>query len=153
MHVLIPVLVFVAVVSIGAAVVLMVRMRRRPITSRILGDTVAATPEEQHHRMVSVLRRFGNAFSFGRSSSALKAQLSRAGFYSDGAASVYMGVKLSLLALGLTSAIVLVGPSGLHVALKIYLIIFGAAMLLGKSDKMLHGGGALMRCVSTRRGP
>lgn len=97
-EVLIPVLAFVSVIAfVGGLVALIAHRRRAPASRMPKRDSrthVAAAPGVS---AALVMHRVGAAVSAKRISKRLRQNMARAGFYNEAAASVYLGIKLSLL--------------------------------------------------------
>jgi tight adherence protein C len=110
--ILISALTFLAVVALGSAFLVSRADRRRRIEERLRRlDGVepeaaeAAGPAAKAGEPRSgLLARFARVFAAGKPSEGLKAHLARAGFHDPGAALVYLGSKMLLLALGTVGA-------------------------------------------------
>ena len=105
--ILIPLLVFVAVMILGGSVLLSIRERRRPLQDRLRGLVGSPQPATEPYlakRFVEALNVLGSSMGSNSSSPQLREQLARAGFHHADAARIYMGAKLLSL---LTGAILL----------------------------------------------
>jgi tight adherence protein C len=102
-EIILSVLVFLAVIGMGGAILASHVGRRRRLAAQIGGQT---TPEADfaHSRAASALvdtvGTIGEHMGATRGSERLRTQLVRAGFHSANALTVYMGAKITLMALG-----------------------------------------------------
>jgi tight adherence protein C len=130
---LVPVLVGIAVMSMGGALVVLGHQRReaRLARQRALRDRDIAREEGSHRpRMFEAVERVGEIASSGRVSASLKEELASAGFYGEQAAGIFIGAKVLLLIVGLVIASLIFLPMGLETTTKIFLIaLCGAALL------------------------
>src|SRR5688500_12920206 len=107
---LIPVLVFLAVISIGRAILLVRSSRRATLQARLYGrpgeSGQVVESGQQATRIVSALDQVGRTIGSSKSASDLRERLSQAGYYSDAAPTVYVGAQF-LLAI---SSLVILAP-------------------------------------------
>ena len=128
--VLIPILAFVGVMTLGGSVLLMLSSRKRSLRPRLgLDDAQDAESESLGDQMIGrrwgVLRLvngLGRFFSLGRVSAGLKEQLTRAGYHRDSAAMTYLGAKLGLLVVGAVILLTLVMPLEISPWRKAFLV-------------------------------
>ncbi len=127
---MVPILIFVAVVAVGSAVTAALIGRSKSIQMRLrLNDSASAVElSAGGNGLVRVLGRLAAAFSFG-SSSHLKEELANAGYYGDAAAQTYIGLKLLLLLFGLAATALALIPLDLALPIKVYLAIVVAVAL------------------------
>lgn len=127
---LIPILIFVAVVAVGSAVTAALIGRSKSIQMRRrLNDRASAVePSAGGNGLAGALGRMAAAFSFGATSK-LKKELANAGYYGDAAAQTYIGLKLLLLFFGLAATALALIPLDLALPIKINLTIFVAVVL------------------------
>ncbi|MCH8153023.1 MAG: type II secretion system F family protein [Planctomycetes bacterium] len=127
---LVPILIFVAVVAVGSAVTAAVIGRSKAIQMRLhLNDSASAVePSASGNGLARMLGRLAAAFSFG-STSRLKEELANAGYYGDAAAQTYIGLKLLLLLLGLAATGLALIPLELALLIKINIAVFVAVAL------------------------
>lgn len=123
---LLPILVFFAVLALGGAIVIALTSRRKSIEPRlrsIKGEMVAEASSDGG--LLRLVSRVGETAASKQPSGKLKQNLTRAGYYGNSAVATYMGVKLLLLVLGigLGSAITVLTPLSLPVELYIVLAI------------------------------
>ena len=136
---LIFILVFVTVVAIGGAVVLAVRSRRS-VTARLLEEETRPDAPATHSpgRMAHLMQKFGHAFSVGRSSTALRTRLTRAGYYGANAAAVFIGTKVVLLVVGALVTAVALLPLDASLSVKAYVVLGTAAVLFFAPNLVLR---------------
>lgn len=122
---LIPILVFLSVLALGAAAAIVMAGRRRSLRARLTapGQTMAA-PEPA---VVRAARRVGSAATLGTVSQRLREQLARAGYYRPSAATTYLGLKVILLIGGAVAGVAGVAATDLPMGLKAYLVAMAAA--------------------------
>src|SRR3990172_4117153 len=93
---MLPVLAFLAVVSLGAAVLLARALQKDPVQVRLRElepSGYAAAPPSSGRRLLEVLSRLGTLVAIGGPSVGLKAELARAGFHGWAAPRIYFGAK------------------------------------------------------------
>lgn len=127
---LVPILIFVAVVAVGSAVTAALIGRSKSIQMRLrLSDSASAVePSASGDGLARMLGRMATAFSFGATSK-LKKELANAGYYGDAAAQTYIGLKLLLLFFGLAATALALIPLDLALLIKINLTVFVAVVL------------------------
>ncbi|HUS45329.1 MAG TPA: type II secretion system F family protein [Phycisphaerae bacterium] len=124
-------LMFVAVVSIGGAVIMAGAAHRKALRARVEGvEACVERAPPEGGPFGRALRSLGKAVSGGRSSQSLQEQLARAGWHHKSAAMVYLGTKVLLLVVGLVVPAVFLLPTGLSVPVKVLLILLGGVLLL-----------------------
>jgi len=125
---LIPILVFIAVLGLGSALVAAVASRRRSHTRL---DTIRGTLDRPggEDPLTKVVSRIGGVAGGRNVSISLREKLARAGHYGDNAAATYIGVKLLLLIIGLAAGVGLMLVTHLHVGIEIYLAVMVGALL------------------------
>ncbi|MEX2219256.1 MAG: type II secretion system F family protein [Phycisphaerales bacterium] len=121
-HIVVGILVFAAVVCIGAAFLVLSASRRRALRPRLFEDGVASFPVEGEGA-VGLLSRVGGKASMGRPSEQLQTALARAGFTGRAAAEIYLGSKMLLLVVGVLAGGLLLVPADLSVAVKVLLAL------------------------------
>src|SRR5687767_7461989 len=121
---LIPILVFLVVLTIGGAVLLYRGWRRRALEERLYGKGPAnpfggfggagnvggggagnqdgAMSVEPAARFVNSVEQIGRAVSSAKPASDLREQLAQAGYYHDSAPTIYVGAQLMLVLIALT---------------------------------------------------
>lgn len=127
-----PILIFLAVMGVGTAVILIAARRRRSMKPRLAADEsamIAETPEDRTSGMGRLVAGVGNATSLGRVSARLQQQLTRAGYYKDNAATTYLGAKIVLLCVGVVGGVAIVINLDLAVWSKAYIVCTVAAVL------------------------
>jgi tight adherence protein C len=105
---IVPILAFVAVVSIGGAMLLVRWFRRRGIEQRLYGHSTSSSTTwssaggTRSERVTDALEQVGRAVSSdGGHGKDLTERLNYAGFYQPAAATIYVGAQLVLLVIGL----------------------------------------------------
>ena len=129
---LVPLLTFVAVVSLGWAVLTARQARRRPIQKRLFEAAAATAPPlapAGAPRVQGTLAAMGKWATSGEPSESLQEELARAGYHDRSAASVYLGAKLLLLIAGVVALTVMLLPLQLPLAMRVLLIVAGGAAL------------------------
>jgi len=127
---LVPLLIFLAVMSLGGAVLTARQARRAPIEKRLFeapSGTLAAVSRPARRGLLNTLGALGQWATSGEPSTQLQEELARAGYHDKSAASVYLGAKMLLLiaaGVGLTALLL---PMRLSLGLRLLLIVAGAA--------------------------
>ncbi len=136
MHqIMIPLLVFVMVVTLGTALIIGLAGRRAPLRQRLdrmAGDGEGGAQERMGTRVIGALGSLGARAGAGSASRPLQQRLAQAGLRSAGAARVYLGIKVSLLLTGLMAALVMDMLFDMtdRVRLTSYLCCLGVAFFL-----------------------
>jgi tight adherence protein C len=98
---LVPLMVFLAVVSLGGSALLAQRLRRKVLDDRLSGRADAApfaASPAMRNTLLDAMTAIGGQMDSGTSSKRLREQLTRAGFHNPAADKMYLGAKaLSLL--------------------------------------------------------
>lgn len=130
---LVPFLVFVAVSAIGAAVLIgrAARLQQMRLRMEEFGSIApgAEADESQAHGFWKMFEQIGARFASKDNSDGMEQSMAQAGFFSPAAASVYMGVRMIALVVGLAVAAVFVLPTELSTPIKMT-IIFGSGWVL-----------------------
>lgn len=141
---LIPALTFLAVLLVGAAVVVHRQHARVPLHARLHEIEQEFRPPQSAsplRRMRQLVYRIGQIISSGRVSRSLQEELIRAGYHQKSAPMVYLGVKLLLSVVGLVGATMLLLPADLPLATQALLAItasFCLFMLPNAAVAMRH---------------
>ncbi len=126
---LVPILTFVAVLSIGGAVVVAQSARRQRLRMRLeeFGDvTVAALPGTgEPSALLKTLEVIGRSVTPSTSLDALRMRLTHAGMFGPAAALVYVGVRMAVLLAGMVIAAAIVLPMDLILPVKAMIVIGG----------------------------
>ena len=126
---LVPLLTFVAVMSIGGAVLTSRHARRAPIEKRLFDSPAmsgAPTDRASGPRLLATLAAMGKWATSGEPSATLQEQMARAGYHDKSAASVYLGAKILLLIAGVVGLTALLLPTTIPLSLRVLLIVAGA---------------------------
>ncbi|MEW6747079.1 MAG: type II secretion system F family protein [Planctomycetota bacterium] len=124
-------LTFTSVTSIGLALISLSARRNRSVRPKLqgLGAALADLPNVANKpALLDAVDRLGAALTQGGGSRGLKEKLSRAGYYGEAAAPVYLGVKFLLLVLGLTASLLVVFSMNLEPPAKVVLAALGGAL-------------------------
>lgn len=136
---LIPILCAVAVMALGAAVLLYKFLRRAPVRARLgigepsfagAGGTAGVgAMEAGGTRFNDMLDEIGQRVGGGKTSATLAEQLVQAGYHDRRAAAVYLGAKTVLLLVGVFGIGLLVIPTKMSPAMKLLLVMWGTGLL------------------------
>jgi len=125
----------VAVISMGAAALLAIRLRResRLARARVLqhdlrGGTVEQEPGAAPSELDRGVRRLGEMLSRQDVSSQLRKSLASAGIYASSAPATYLGYKLVFFVLGFAALTTLVGPLEMPFPQRVLMIALGSAV-------------------------
>ena len=129
LNILVPILVFLAVVGIGGGVALALTRRRQAMRARLIEDDKANPSEPAGGAAVRAASRLGGAVSLGSVSTKLKEQLANAGYYRDVAAATYLGAKFLLCFGGGSALTAALLQAPIPVQFRILLIVLGAGIL------------------------
>ena len=117
----IAVLIVVAVMAVGSAAIVLARniRERRLALLRSRGEILSVPTESS--RLTASLGSVGRTVASGQFSRQLQVQLTRAGFTSNSAPSVYVGAKIVLVLIGLCLGTI--GAIALHAAFHVGLFL------------------------------
>jgi tight adherence protein C len=120
---LIGFLVFVTVLSIGGALLLRRAAQRGAMRARLHGEGRTDLSRESGARQgfLQTLGSLGQRVSSGKTSASLGEELAKAGFRDKSAPAIYLGVKVTMLVVGVAAVAILVLSSGLPMTSKIVL--------------------------------
>lgn len=128
-----PLLVFMAVMCFGGAVLTARAARRGRIRARLGGlDEAVAAPKPKQpagERLRGGLGALGRAVSSGQTSKPLRANLAKAGYHGNAAPSVFLGTKILLFAAGVVGFSMLSLVLPILLPLKVLVVISGSGML------------------------
>jgi tight adherence protein C len=131
--ILVPVLTFLSIFTIGTAVLILRAQRRKALESRLKEGSWAVADSRESRKKKSGLLKFleeiGNIASHGRASTELWEELVRAGFFSSNAPSIYTGIKMLLFFVGIICTALFVMPMEVHVTTKMTYIFLGGIFL------------------------
>lgn len=128
---LLPILVFVAVTSLGGALLVTAALRRQPLRDRLnrpphsaTGSDLPALGQSTSTRATGgTLRAVLAPLSIGQPSSTLRRSLAQAGIHSPDAGWIFLGSKTALLAVGLAVAVLAVLPAQYGLGTKILIVV------------------------------
>jgi tight adherence protein C len=104
-NLLIPALVFAAVLALGGAWVVVLYAKRKIVEERLAGSpggVLSSRPEDSSKRLSGVMDKMGSVLGSANASQQLREQLARAGFHNPDAGAKYLGAKTALLLAGAT---------------------------------------------------
>lgn len=132
--ILIPLLVFAAVVAIGASILILHEYRKKVRQSaRFLEERVAEemidTTKPEGTTFLQFLEKIGNYVSHGQSTTTLVEQLIRAGYLGKSAPAIYTGIKMLLFIAGVAAAALILMPIDISFVTKTTLIFLGGVVL------------------------
>jgi tight adherence protein C len=139
--IIIPVLTFLSIFTIGTAILIIRGQRRKTLESRLQEGSWVGTETKDSRKKKSgflqFLEKIGNVASHGRASTELWEELVRAGFYGSAAPSIYTGIKMLLFFIGLIGTALIVMPMEVHVTTKITYIFLGGTFLFFVPNTLL----------------
>jgi len=151
---IIPLLVGVAVVAVGGALVLPRLLVRAAVAERLRGGDNALGMQETggrgRQRYLNAMRKIGNAVFSGKVSLGLKEKLLQAGYHEAGAVAAYMGIKALFFGIGLVGALLLIMPTNLPSNIKAMWIMAGPAGMY-MIPNMAVSARRTRRCGEVRR--
>lgn len=119
---LLPILVFFAVMAIGGAIIAGTMSRRKAVPRLRSMRGELTMPSEGSAGVSRLLTSVGEASS-SKTSSTLKQQLAMAGYFSQSASATYIGVKIVLLVIGLSIGFIVTLFLTATMATKLYVIV------------------------------
>jgi tight adherence protein C len=125
---LIPLLVFAAVLAIGAAVLAAMASKRMKIQERLkVGKSQASQTGSPFVAKAAphpeAVKKLGEMVSGKKVSVGLEESMAQAGFTHPAAARIYLGVKIILLAFGLLVSFAVVVPMAMPLSAKIFIVM------------------------------
>ncbi len=130
----IPILVFVTVLALGGAVGAAMGRRGTPSAARLANLSRSMSPhgpgvvpgKAPDSSLIRAVHKLGSSVS---ASNRLREALARAGFYQDIASTVYLGIKLSLLIVGLAAIPAVIALTAVPPLVAIPAAVTGAGVL------------------------
>lgn len=145
-EILIPVLTFLAVVAIGASIIVSRAEKRKIIEDRLedrlrRGILTAGQETEtaKKTQILQFLEKVGNVASHGNPSTNLWEQLVRAGYYNSTATAIYTGIKFALFLIGLVASAALLTLVKMPPSTKVTLVLLTAGILFFLPNLILLG--------------
>src|SRR4051812_18487778 len=125
---LIPIMVFLAVIAIGGAILLVRGWRRRRLGARLYDDgsgfsATGSTSDAGSSRLVTTVEQIGRAVSSAKPEAGLREWLASAGYYDDSAPTVYVGAQLVLGLLALTTGGAVAFSVNLPLVLRLCIVV------------------------------
>lgn len=126
-------LTFVAIFAIGAAFLVARASRRKLVEARLRSlaeepESPLELPGSKKKESLGIFARLAQAFSPGKPSDTLKAQLARAGFHDNAAAAIYLGAKTIFLIIGGVGVALATLPFELNAPVRIVLPVCAGAL-------------------------
>lgn len=129
----IPILAFIAVVAIGASILMVHEHGKKMLQMKLLEEhvmeEVAETEAQQKTSLLEFIEKIGNYVSHGHSTTTLAEQLICAGHLGKPAPAIYTGIKMLLFIAGLIAIAIIVIPINIYIVTKITLIFLGGVLL------------------------
>lgn len=138
---IVPFLAFVAVTSLGGAVLTARGPQRGRVRARLGGlENTVAEPGTSGLKGLfrRDLERIATAASMGSPSARLKEELAKAGYYSKNAARIYLGVKSLLFVSGIVGTMLLLLPTDTPFTVTVVLVAVGATLLSALPNLVIH---------------
>lgn len=129
--ILIAILVFVAVFSIGGSFLVYVAYRKKPVERRmqdVLQGDFLQDKDKEKTGFVRLLEKLGNIASHGRASASLWEQLIQAGFLHPYAPTIYAGIKVLLFIVGFLVTTLVLLPFDIIFSSRMTVIFLGATL-------------------------
>lgn len=98
--IILPALVFLAVVFLGGAIISARAAKRKAIAPRLFTDQIVEVQGEGEARALEMVDRVGRAVTFGKTTDKLQKQLAQAGLSDPSAPQIFLGAKILLLVVG-----------------------------------------------------
>jgi tight adherence protein C len=154
-HLVIPGLIFVAVMTIGGAIISARAARARALAPRLfdhdaIPDASGVLRSPNERPAVTLVNRIGSMASLGQTTDRLAQNLTRAGFHGKNAPEIYLGVKILLLTVGALAMTVVMLPAPVPTLFK-GLAITGVAGLLSFIPNIVVGMQRQRRSGEVRR--
>ncbi len=127
-EILIAILTFVSVMTIGASVLIFRRQKKKVVEQRLQNSQELQTQETDTNKksaFMELLEKIGNFASHGQTTTTLWEQMTRAGYLSTAAPAIYTGIKLLLFGVGLVGIGLLIVPMEIALLTKITLVSLG----------------------------
>ena len=132
-HVLIPILVFVAVMAVGGAALAIRGARQRAVHARLFGirDNSAATTtaHSPEHWLEQTLERVGRPMVKQESAGQLRRHLLQAGYYHESAPAIFLASQMCLLLAALVACVPLILHLDLPLVLRLFVSLLGVSSL------------------------
>ncbi len=130
-NLMVPMLVFAAVLGLGGAYVAILHGRRKILERRLTGggtpSVLAAPTGESSELLTGAMDGLGNLVGSSGASQRLREQLARAGFHKPDAAAIYLGTKTALLLAGaaVLPVLLLMTKTGVSTAILTAFLVAG----------------------------
>jgi tight adherence protein C len=141
-EILIPILTFVSVITIGASILISRTQKKKMLEERLqhdVGTEIHETRSNEKSVFVKVLERVGNLASHGHATATLREQLARAGYLNIAAPAIYTGIKMLLFMAGLVGMAILVIPADISLLAKITLISLSGIVIFFVPNMVILG--------------
>ncbi len=130
----IPLLVFIAIIAIGASILMLhehskkVRRSARLLEEHVVEESIE-TKKPQKTTFLQFIEKIGNYVSHGYSTTKLVEQLIRAGYLGRSAPAIYAGIKMLLFVAGVIATALILIPIDIYIITKTMLIFLGGVLL------------------------
>ena len=130
----IPLLVFIAIIAIGASILMLhehskkVRRSARLLEEHVVEESIE-TKKPQKTTFLQFIEKIGNYVSHGYSTTTLVEQLIRAGYLGRSAPAIYAGIKMLLFVAGVIATALILIPIDIYIITKTMLIFLGGVLL------------------------
>ncbi len=130
-HLLIPILVFAAVMAVGGAALAIRGGRQRAVHERLFGHresaTATATTHSPEQWLEQTLERVGRPMVKQESAGQLRRRLLQAGYYHDSAPAIFLASQLCLLLAGLVVCVPILLQLDLPVMVRLFVGLVGVS--------------------------
>jgi tight adherence protein C len=125
---LVPILTFLAVMAVGAGILLLRSLRQQSVRDRLGASLGPEQPVQSQGFLHRIASRMGQIVSAAGASKDLRAMMTQAGYQGEKAATVFMGVKMLLFFAGLALGAALTYPLSWFIPAKIVVTLTAAAI-------------------------
>ena len=139
-EILIAILTFVSIMTIGASVLIFRGQKKKVVEQRLQNSQelqMQETDTNKKSAFLVLLEKIGNFASHGQTTTTLWEQMARAGYLSTAAPAIYTGIKLLLFGVGLVGVGLVVLPMELALLTKITLVSVGGIVFFFVPNMML----------------
>jgi tight adherence protein C len=138
LFILLPLLVFMAIVGIGCGIALAIRSRPRQVDPGLSTTGAFAQLPVGDATLTRAATGLGSSLSRGGVSTKLKEQLASAGYYHDAAAATYLGAKFALFLIGGAPLAILIMQLPVAFITRVLLAIVAACLLFFLPNLFVH---------------
>jgi len=130
-EIVIPVLAFLSVATIGGLIMLLQANKRKTLAVRLLQHKdslerqIGSAEPKKKYAFLELFEKVGNYISHGQATTTLAEQLIRAGYHGKSAPAVYTGIKMLLFFIGMVMTAFLIIPFNIYLITRVTLIFLG----------------------------